>query len=200
MQQESTSFKKYFIVCEGKSEYEYIQELLKILLENSENIYIKAIDAQGGDFTNLITKYKEQKEKYKKNDDFIIWADYDIYLRNNNKNNNKYIKSEYKNLLKFSYFNFEDFLIMHKKKDSVIDWQKIMEEENHFKEPIHSERVQYLIKEHEVFNDYKKGKIPIELNDKSFDNLRKNFLDKDIKFKGDNDFIEFLLEKIIPHR
>lgn len=194
-----TSFKTYLIICEGVSEERYLTKLNSIL--RKLKIVFKPVYAGGGEFTNLIKKYKTKKEEEKKNKitDFIIWADYDRYLRNDNKNNDEYIKSEYKDIFKFSYLNFEDFLIMHKKKDSVLNWQKIMEEENHFETPIYSNRLQHLIEKNKIFNNYKKGKIPIELNDESFDNLRKNYSEEDIKFKGDNDFIDFLLENIIPH-
>ncbi|MCA6072240.1 MAG: RloB family protein [Endomicrobium sp.] len=100
---------RYIIICEGKSEVAYIQELNKYFREKNISINLVSKPVGGGHYADVVRKYKEE---FKKNNEygFRIWVDKDIYERNEQKNWDKYNKRP-KNIPDFCFniFNFEDF-------------------------------------------------------------------------------------------
>jgi hypothetical protein len=160
---------RYIIICEGsKSEVAYIQKLNKYFREQNINITLIPKAVETGHYTAVIKKYRYEFKKNKKCN-FIIWVDKDIYQRNNQKNLNKYTKKPH-NVPDFCFniFNFEDFLILHYPKDSVLQHQKRCEHENHFENPLDSKKYMPLIKE--VIPGYNKSSLP-----KKFYNFKRNF-------------------------
>jgi hypothetical protein len=146
-----------------------------------------------GHFKEVRKKYKCEKKKNKKSK-LCIWIDKDIYKRNENRNNDEYIK-EPKSIpdFRFNYFNFEDFLILHLDRNSILEYQKKCEDKNHFNIPMKVEVYMPLIKN--IFSGYKKGTLPADfvISEESLKRLFLNNQDSDIKFRSD--FAGFLQEE-----
>jgi hypothetical protein len=113
----------YVIICESDSEVVYIQELNKYFRDQGITITLVPRPVSMGCFGKVIKKYKYEKKKNNRSK-FCIWVDNDIYKRNENKNNDKYIKkSERIPNFHFNYYNFEYFLILHLDKNSILEYQ-----------------------------------------------------------------------------
>jgi hypothetical protein len=175
----------YIIICEGDSEYAYIQEFNRYFKAQEINIILFPYPVNTGHFKEVRKKYKHEKEKNKKSK-FCIWVDYDIYIKNENGNNDKYEKKP-KGIpdFRFNCFSFEDFLILHLNKNSIFKYQKICEKKNHFKMPMKAEVYIPLIKEN-IFSDYEKGSLPADfkISKESLENLFSNNRNPDIKFRS----------------
>ncbi|MDR1721108.1 MAG: hypothetical protein LBR09_01795 [Endomicrobium sp.] len=210
------------VICKGKSEENYIQELNKYFrnndINNNFNFIPKSVGS--GHFDKVRKKYRKEYKKNRKSK-FIIWVDKDIYVRNSKREERKNAK-EYEEHLKsknppdfyFNEFNFEDFLILHCPKYIVLQWQKVCIKNNHFDKPMIKDK--YL----EVFKDFW-GKTEIEsedepiwemvrkmvkdvkcplladfISEKSLNRLFKNNKDEEIKFKSG--FADIIYETIHP--
>ena len=185
--------KQYIVICEGKkSEVKYLQELNRYLTEEYCIYYKKFIckPVGTGHFTEVVKKYRDER-KLNKNTDIEIWVDYDIYKRNEQKNCDKY-KKKSKGIpnFKFNYFNFEDFLIMHFGDKVLNKWKEICKANNHFNEPMKSDKYLKLIQKN-IFSDYDKSSLTklFVFNKQTLENLFKhNAEQSEIK----SDFAEFL--------
>ncbi len=175
----------YIIICEGQSEYAYLQELNRFLRNIDFSITFIPKIIGTGHCNDAISKYKQIKKDSPRSSHIYIWVDKDTYMRNNCNYGDNYQKksSNIPNFL-FSYYNFEDFLVMHLEEKDVLLWQNICQNHNHFTNPIHSEQIESLIKQN-IFSGYKKGKIPFIITQKHIDNLLQHQENHDIKFKCD---------------
>lgn len=188
--------KTYMILCEGSSEYAYIQILNRILVDNSINISFVAKEVGNGHFSDVEKEYKKQCKKNAKLEK-IIWVDKDIYKRNEKNNSRKYSnkKSNIPDFL-FTKYNFEDFLVMHLDDDTIENWYQILNTKGHFNIPLKSKVYMPIIKEKiTIFNNYKKGEIPFTI---TLDNIKHAYqihINPNIKFKSD--FLEFIHENVI---
>jgi hypothetical protein len=185
------------IICEGKSEYAYIQELNRFFREKEikVNFFVRKIGT--GLFNEVVKIYKQEYRNNKKVK-LYIWVDKDIYERNNQDSMNKY-KNKKENIPNFHFntFNFEDFLVLHLEKEKVLEHQRRCEQRNHFKIPLHEK--EYLPLINEIFPKYTKGSLPSTfISDKSLKLLFSNNEDLNIKFKSDFvDIIEPIVRKYI---
>lgn len=188
--------KTYIILCEGSSEYAYIQILNRILKDNNMNISFAAKVIGSGHFSDVEKAYKKQcKENKKLKKD--IWVDKDIYERNDRDNNTKYSNKEpnIPNFL-FTTYNFEDFLVMHLGDDISDNWHQILNTQNHFNIPLKSDQYIPLIKEKiAVFNNYEKGDIPFEITLDHIKQAYKIHQNQNINFKCN--FLDFINDNVI---
>lgn len=187
--------KTYIILCEGNSEYAYIQILNRILLENNINISFAAKEIGTGHFSDVEKAYKKQCKENKKLEK-VIWVDKDIYKRNDKDNDTKYASKKNVPDFLFTTYNFEDFLVMHLDDDIINSWEQILNTNGHFNQPLVATVYEQLIKDSiTIFTDYKKGVIPFEI---TLDNIRhayKIHQNQNIKFKSD--FLYFIHEYVI---
>jgi hypothetical protein len=155
----SNLYDRYIIICEGKSEDAYIQELNRCLRDSG--IYSVSLIPKPVGTGHYIAVAKEYKKQWSKNKNlkFYIWVDKDIYERNDDGNMDKY-KEKPENIPDFSFniFNFEDFLILHFPKEDFLKHRKLFEDKGHFKKPLHDKEYEPLIKQ--VFKGYEKGSLP----------------------------------------
>jgi hypothetical protein len=193
---------RYIIICEGKSEKAYIQEL-NIYFREKCDIYDDTVLipklAGTGYYIDVAKEYKKQWAKDKnKSLKFYIWVDKDIYEKNDRGNMDRY-KEKPEGIPDFSFniFNFEDFLILHFPKEDFLKHRKLFEDEGHFKEPLSSEEYEPLIKQ--VFKEYKKGSLPSEIkfSEESLKNLFAN--NKNLPEELQNDFANELDNIIGEH-
>lgn len=162
----------YLVICEGASEAQYLLLLNRFmndalrppkdlngfplrfnlpLLSNNKN-YVG-----NGHFSHLKKAYGEV---YKNNarDQIIVWADWDLYARNDKETLNSYLQKA-QNIpdFRFPFQNFEDFIAMHLEEDDFQTWLEMMDNENHWQSPLHSESYEPLFKE--MLSGYKKGHL-----------------------------------------
>ncbi|MGM0431229.1 MAG: hypothetical protein ACQEQU_00785 [Spirochaetota bacterium] len=188
--------KPILIVCEGPSERAYMQELNRYFEEEDIPLILIAKPSNGGQYSLVIKKYKETRGA-NKNSIIHIWVDWDIYLRNDERNMDNYTrKPSGIPDFQFSYMNFEDFLSMHLSREELNWWWVSCTSRNHFTTPSHSNDYIPAFKEC-IDEEYTKGEIPIEINCQSLANMRRHQEDPSIPFKCD--FAEVLFELIDEH-
>jgi hypothetical protein len=123
---------RHLIICEGESERTYLQRLLAFFdqqplpsgsFETPLRIFAppNAV-AQSGKFSSLKKLYSAVRKENKKVT-IRIWADFDLYLRNDHHCATPY-RSKPATLpdFLFSFHNFEDFLALHLADESFHRW------------------------------------------------------------------------------
>lgn len=176
--------KSIIIVCEGQSEVAYLQELNRLLTENHVGIIFIPKNAGGGQYGQISKRFRAEK-KVNPRSSICIWADYDIYQRNDNGTMSAYNKKP-KGIpdFYFNYQNFEDFLVLHLPHDTIHAWQSTCLGNNHFSLPLCAEEYMELLHLHN-WPDYKKGEMPFSLSVKNLKRLFVNNNDKQILFSSD---------------
>lgn len=178
--------KTYMILCEGSSEYAYIQILNRILVDNSINISFVAKEVGNGHFSDVEKEYKKQCKKNAKLEK-IIWVDKDIYKRDDKGNGTSYLNKK-QNIPDFIFtkYNFEDFLVMHLDDDVIDKWHQVLNTKGHFNMPLKSSEYIPLIKENiALFQDYEKGDIPFEITFEKIKQAYNTHQKQNINFKCD---------------
>lgn len=188
------------VVCEGKSERNYIEALNRLLRDNGANIPLvlypqsvpKGKEVGGGHFSHIVETYRKEKKRNPKQGEIWIWVDWDAYMRNDRDTTTLYQRrpSDIPEFL-FSYQNFEDFLILHCTPDRVKQWVAICNAHGHIEHPLHS--AEYIPLFRQLFPEYEKGKLPdrlAKLSEEDIGIALQNSLDDTIPFKCD--FIERL--------
>ena len=173
---------RYIIVCEGESEWAYLQRLQSFLdqqplpdggFESSLRFIapIQAI-AKGGKFATLQSQYRKTWKGNKKSS-IKIWADFDLYHRNDNGCAYSYAhKPATTPDFLFSYHNFEDFFALHSNASCFHKWRRFAAH-GHFSTPLHSDG--YLPEIQRIFPDYAKGGLPADfISWDSLKNLKRN--------------------------
>jgi len=171
----------YLVICEGASEFAYVQELGRFLSENDIPLALSAHNVESGNF-KTIRRYCRKFIKGKKND-ALVMLDYDIYFRNENGNKDLYRDNKDKlPLFCFQHFNFEDFLLMHYPADLLAHWRAHMEPSKHFSTPLSGEIYLKEFRQFVAANEeelefvvpYHKGDMPFVLTKEKLRNLFAN--------------------------
>ena len=175
------------LLCEGESEYAYIQELNRYLRENECNFKFIPKVIGSGFYSEVQKKHKEVRKDNPRTPIRILLDD-DIYVRNGDNheqdNSSKLANSGYKEEFLFNVHNFEDFLMLHCDDETLNQWLIKCAEKNHKNTPMHSEQYMPLVKE--IFPDYEKGELPFSPNDQEkLDNLFRHNEDNSIFIKSD---------------
>ena len=154
--------RRILILCEGKTEHNYIQ-LINKLLNNKGNYSVRftAINLDGLSFKNYKDKiYSKLKySKIKAFDKIFVWIDFDIFKRSGSDCNalkEKILALRKNPKVLFNYMNGEDFLILHYSGDEIQKWTEICNKNNHFKIPLHGDEYVKLFKEN-IDSNYRKG-------------------------------------------
>lgn len=188
-------FTPIIVLCEGVSEFNYIQNLNRILCNPyTGSAAFKPYTINTGRFSQIRQKFNQVK-KDNKNCCVQIWVDKDLYT------NDSEFKKLYLNKGKmpdflFSIMNFEDFLMLHCDKNILYSWQEICCSNNHFSSPMPS-RV-YCKELQKFFPGYQKGCLPFDITGDTLSILFENLKDDNIKIK--NDFAVFLEKLILEGR
>lgn len=176
------------ILCEGDSEYAYIQELNRYLQENECKLRFtpRRPPIGTGFFSNVAARLKEEKRKNPRSCIKILLDD-DIYVRNGNvrerDNRLKFESCPYKDEFLFNTHNFEDFLMLHCDDKTLKQWLATCASTNHANVPMHSAQYEPLVKE--IFPGYEKGELPIgPIDQKKLDNLFRHNEDKTVFIKS----------------
>jgi len=174
---------RYIIVCEGESEWAYLQRLQSFLDQQPlvggtfepplRLIAPQQAIAKGGSFGKLKKQYKATRKDNKKAS-IQVWADFDLYHRNDNHCADHYAqKTAGIPDFQFSFHNFEDFFALHWNGASFQEWRDFGNK-GHFTTPLHS--VGYLPEIKRIFPGYGKGDLPVDFI--SWDSLKNLKLNK----------------------
>jgi len=199
---------RYIIVCEGESEWTYLQRLQSFLDQQplADGIFEtplrfivpERVIVKNGTFGKLKNRYN-QTRKQNKNFSIQIWADFDLYHRNDKSCAVNYARKTagIPDFL-FSYHNFEDFYALHSDGDRFQEWLRFGAS-GHFATPLHS--VGYLPEIKRIFPGYGKGDLPVDFI--SWDSLKNLKLNKaqhprsnPHNLQGIGCFADFLISEI----
>ena len=181
----------YIIICEGTSEYAYIQKLNRFLVENNYDFTLNAKIVGSGHYKPIQKKYLYERKNNPKLP-IKIWVDKDTYVRNDEGDRENYEKkpSKIPDFL-FSTMNFEDFLALHTDKETLEHWFQICSRKKHHITPLKESDYLPLVKEH-LFANYSKGDIPFEITSEKLEQLFKQ--KEEYFFRcGFADFLEKLI-------
>ncbi len=178
------------VICEGSSEYVYLQELNRFFRANHIPLAFSGQVIGTGAYKAAVNRYRDIRRQMK-NAEIVIWVDKDIYLDSQKRlyDNKPPVIPDFM----FSRMNFEDFLALHMDRKSMFKWQKVCEEHHHFSEPMCSAVYLPLFKV-SCFEHYKKGKLPFKINEETLSRLFANLKRKHVRFKCD--FGDFLKERL----
>lgn len=202
---------RHIIVCEGESERAYLQRLQKFLdaQELPQNTFEPPLRfiapesalAKTGSFGKIKSTYNKTRSANKKAS-LKVWADFDLYHRNDNKCAELYADktSGIPDFL-FSFHNFEDFFALHFAGAQLTDWLNFggPTGRSHFTTPLHSGG--YLPEIKRIFPDYVKGGLPADfVSWASLTNLKANLAHQPNSnphnLQGIRSFAEFLIYEI----
>ena len=165
--------KVFILVCEGESEFAYIQELNRLLRELEINAILQPICIGTGFFANVVATYKSIRKNNPRTTIFI-WVDWDIYARNERGCNTTYAhKPDGIPDFCFSRQNFEDFLATHLPEDELNHWLEVCRQNGHLEHPLHGEEYLPLFKNY-LFPEYSKGNLPFELTEERVRQMLEN--------------------------
>jgi hypothetical protein len=159
---------RHIIVCEGESEWGYLQTLQGFLdqqplLDGTFESPLRLITprnaiAKSGRFADLKRCHVETRRQ-NKNTSIQIWTDFDLYHRNLNGCATSYLgKARGLPDFLFSFHNFEDFLALHWEGDRFESWLRFGRS-GHFETPLHA--VGYLPEFQRIFPNYSKAELPL---------------------------------------
>lgn len=203
---------RHIIVCEGESEWAYLQRLQGFLddqpLEQGafepplrfivpERVIVKA-----GSFGKVKSRYNKMR-KENKNTSIQIWADFDLYHRNDLQCADNYAaKTAGIPDFFFSFHNFEDFFALHFDGQALAEWLQFGSTAGlrHFTTPLHANG--YLPEIKRIFPDYAKGHLPPDfVSWPSLRNLKANLAHQPSwsnphQLQGIRSFAEFLIQQL----
>jgi len=196
-----------YILCEGKTEYNYVQSLNKLLRQHGDcNALLFIPNNLEGKLTHKnckarITNKIKKLHKDSRATACYAWLDYDIFQRLHEENRRQKILESLNNIkfqtnnirCIFNHMNGEDFIILHKENNIIKQWENVCIENNHFKNPMPSK--DYLTKFKELVPKYKKGDTPA-LTPELLNQCINNIQDSSILFKSD---VDILLQKVFDN-
>lgn len=176
-----------YVICEGESEMAYLSEFNRFLREEGIAYVFYTIKATNGMYNEVKKTYYQVRKKNKK-ERIEILVDRDIYIRD--EEGMRYRKREEDNLpfFLFSYFNFEDFLVMHLDEKKVKRWNDVALFYKHNIIPLKAKEYVPLLNYYKIWPrgvKYKKGEVPFALSWWHLKNLIRNDRDKEIVFHSD---------------
>jgi hypothetical protein len=202
--------RRIIVVCEGRSEYVYLKRLQSFLDGQSAGwcfplqlFPTEGGHTTGGDYNHIVSNYKAQRKENPRAK-IEIWVDYDLYLRNDRDNRNLYLnKPRGIPDFRFSFHNFEDFLMMHMEDAIIEKWRSLLEPKNHFRTPLHA--VDYVPLFQQIIPKYEKGDLPSDfVTAESLNRLKRNTLHPiittpaDSQFSGFASFLIGQIEEVYP--
>lgn len=203
---------RHIIVCEGESEWAYLRRLQGILddqelLPETFQTPLRFISpewaiAKGGTFGKLTSLYNKTR-KSNARATIQIWADFDLYHRNDKHCADHYAAKTSGVLdFLFSFHNFEDFFALHFDGLELAQWLQFVGSagQRHFTTPLHADG--YLPEIKRIFPGYGKGGLPADfVSWASLRNLKANLGHQPSSsnphgFQGIRSFAEFLIREI----
>jgi hypothetical protein len=205
--------KLHLIVCEGKSEWVYVRRLQRFLdsLPLPPNTFETPLRfvgpehaaAKNGAFGKLLSSYNKARRDNKKARSIQVWADFDLYHRNDGKCAEHYAaKTEGIPDFLFSFHNFEDFFALHFDGEHLALWRHYggTTGRRHFTKPLHAR--DYRPEIERIFPGYTKGGLPADfVSWNSLRNLKANLRHQPAasnpqNLRGFGSFAEFIIREV----
>lgn len=172
---------RHIVICEGESEWAYLQRLQSFLEQQTPSgtfeppllfIVPERVVVKTGSFGKLKSRYNQTWRSNKRHS-IQIWADFDLYHRNDNRCADLYLnKTDGIPDFLFSFHNFEDFYALHSDGDQFEEWVRFGNR-GHFNTPRHQKG--YLPEIKRIFPNYNKGGLPNDfISWATLKNLKRN--------------------------
>ena len=160
---------RHLIVCEGESEWTYLQRLQSFLDQQPladgafepplRLIAPERVVVKNGTFGRLKSRYNKLRQQNRRSS-IQIWTDFDRYHRNDKSCADQYAhKAAGIPDFLFSFHNFEDFYALHSDGAPFQEWRQFGWR-GHFTTPLHAEG--YLPEIQKIFPSYSKGDLPVD--------------------------------------
>lgn len=178
-----------WVICEGKSEFAYLQELNRYCREEEIGLIFNGEIASGGTPHLLNTALRRIRMRLQGRVRAYAMLDKDIYQRQQAK-----VTDIAKGITcMFNVWCFEDFLVLHASRDKVRLWDKMCRETGHYNTPLTGVTIENKLR-HLVYPGYKKGFLPksMRIDETSLQNLFTNNENPEICMHSD--FAVFLKE------
>ena len=174
---------RYIIVCEGKSEWTYVQSLNRLFRE----LPTEAVDGivplvlvpkpppdgvGSGRFPRLVRELRRARRDNPRTE-VVVWADADLYVRPGHDQDRFLEDATFSASFRFSAFNFEDFLALHGDDETFVRWKETLSSTGHFSTPLHSN--EYLSLFQRIVPGYAKGTLDEDLTIAYLHNLRRHW-------------------------
>ena len=185
------------VIAEGQSEIAYLSELNRFLREEEIGWVFYPVKAVNGQYREVRKTYNQVWKKNRKARIEIL-VDRDIYIREpGERDDYRQRKNDGLPYFRFSYMNFEDFLIMHLGHERAKRWCSIASEYGHNVIPLAAKEYIALMHSSRVWGRtrYKKGAMPFEIDYARLRNLIRN--DSDRALFIHSDFTDVIIE-VIP--
>lgn len=173
---------RHIIVCEGESEWAYLQRLQSFLDDQPSPmggfepplrfVVPERMVVETGSFGKLKSRYNHTRKTNNKYS-IKVWTDFDLYHRNDLKCAELYAaKTAGIPDFHFSFHNFEDFYALHWDGPRFEEWLRFGNQ-GHFSMPLHAR--DYLPQIKRIFPEYRKGELPTDfISWVSLNNLKAN--------------------------
>jgi hypothetical protein len=202
---------RHIIVCEGESEWAYLQRLQGFLDDQElppdtfetalQFIVPPRVIVKNGSFGKMKSRYNKAR-KENKNTSIQIWADFDLYHRNDKHCAEHYAaKTDGVPDFLFSFHNFEDFFALHFDGQELAGWLQYGSSagRRHFTAPLHAR--DYVPEIERIFPSYKKAELSADfVSWASLKNLKANLghqpSSNPRNLQGIRSFAEFLIGEI----
>jgi len=203
---------RHIIVCEGESEWAYLQRLQAFLdgqqlppdtFETPLKFIVpERVIVKNGSFGKMKSRYNKTRKENKNTTSVQIWADFDLYHRNDKKCAELYAaKTAGIPDFLFSFHNFEDFYALHFNGRELAEWLQYgsLAGRRHFTAPLHAR--DYVPEIKRIFPSYKKAELPADfVSWASLKNLKANLRlqpkSNPHRLQGIQSFAEFLISEI----
>lgn len=203
---------RHIIVCEGESEWAYLQRLQAFLDSQQlppdtfetplKFIVPERVIVKNGSFGKMKSRYNKTRKENKNTTSVQIWADFDLYHRNDKKCAELYAaKTAGIPDFLFSFHNFEDFYALHFNGRELAEWLQYGSPagRRHFTAPLHAR--DYVPEIKRIFPGYKKAELPADFVSwaalKNLNaNLRLQPKSNPHSLQGIQSFAEFLISEI----
>lgn len=145
----------YYFICEGKSEYAYLQLINRFFRDEGIEIMLKPYNANGGKVNNIKACAKIIRTQQNKVPNIYAFLDMDIYFREDE----NFFSLPESIIYLFNSWNFEDFFALHYDESTVERWHSDCCLSGHASCPEHSDKIVTRMRS-KICPDYRKGTIP----------------------------------------
>ncbi|MGQ4005176.1 hypothetical protein QIW49_01650 [Francisellaceae bacterium CB300] len=195
------------IICEGKTEHNYIQALDSYIWnEGHEDITLIPIKIDGCRVNNYLSVIHDcfAKNLRQKVNNVFIWLDKDIFVRAGKnidivskeiiaKAKNSGMNKNTQTTIIFNTMNGEDMMMLHENEEIAKQWYKIMQTKNHFSNPLVKKDYEPLVKT--IYSKYKKNQ-KITLDSQKLKQFINNNNNQEIAMQSDIvDLIKLVLSE-----
>ena len=185
------------VIAEGQSEIAYLNELNRFLREEEIGWVFYPVKAVNGQYREIRKTYREVWRR-NRSARIEILVDRDIYIREQNEREDyRHREDDGLPFFRFSYMNFEDFLILHLGSRKAEKWCGLASSRGHDVIPLAAKEYLSLMHSSGIWGrkHYKKGAMPFEIDYTRLHNLIRNDSDRSLFIHSD--FTDIIIE-ILP--